>query len=100
MCFVPICNDHCPCTLSIVCVTLDFHFVPSRDVMFFGFEVDEGIDLMSFIKEPIIKCHFLTIDDKKIENVNKGGQKVNKHGELWVNYVYNEWRIFCGFNTN
>jgi hypothetical protein len=35
-----------------------------------------------------------------MENVNKGGQKINKHGELWANDVVNEWRIFCDFNTN
>ncbi len=100
MCFVPICNGHCFSTSFIVCVALDFHFVPSCDVMFLRFEVDEGIDLMYLVKYPILKCCFLTIDDKEMENVNKGGQKVSKHGELWANYVVNEWRIFCGFNTN
>lgn len=100
MCFVPICNGHCLSTSSIVCVALDFHFASSCDAMFFGFEVYEDIDFMSLIKEPILKCRFLTIDDKEMENVNEGGQKVSKHSELWVNYVFNERRIFCDFNTN
>jgi hypothetical protein len=85
---------------SIVCVALDSHFVFGCNIFFFGFEVDEGIDLVFLVIEPILKCHFLTIDDKEMENVNKGGQKVSKHGELWANYVVIEWKIFYGFNTN
>ncbi len=30
--------------------------------------------------------------------MNKGGHKVNKHVELWVKNVLNEWNVFHGFN--
>jgi hypothetical protein len=34
-----------------------------------------------------------------LKNVNKGGQKVTKHIELWAKNVFDEWKLFCGFDT-
>jgi hypothetical protein len=46
ICFVPMFNVLCPST-SVDSIASYFHFAPSCDVMFFGFEIDEGIDLQS-----------------------------------------------------
>jgi hypothetical protein len=35
---------------------------------------------------------FLDFDDKKLENVNKGGRIVSNHVELWVKNTFDEWR--------
>jgi hypothetical protein len=43
ICFVPMFNVLCPSTF-VVFITSYFHFAPSCDVMFFGFEIGEGID--------------------------------------------------------
>ncbi len=42
----------------------------------------EGVECESFIKEPLFKSHFLNIDKKEIENMNKGGWKTQNHVEL------------------
>jgi len=34
-----------------------------------------------------------------MKNVNKGGQRVSKHVELWAKNVFDEWKLFDGFNT-
>lgn len=46
ICFVPMFNVLCPSTL-VVSIASYFHFTPSCDVMLFGFEIGEGIDLES-----------------------------------------------------
>jgi hypothetical protein len=61
-CFVPMFNVLCPST-SIGSIASYFHFAPSCDVMFFGFEIGEGID-PEFPKPGNICC-FFAIDDKK-----------------------------------
>ncbi len=43
ICFVPMFNVLCPSTY-VVSIASYFHFAPSCDVMFFGFEIGEGID--------------------------------------------------------
>jgi len=47
-----------------------------------------------------MKICFLDINDKQMENVNKGGQKVSKHAKLWAKNAFNEWKVFCGYDTN
>ncbi len=42
----------------------------------------EGVECESLIKEPLLKSHFLNIDKKEIENMNKGGWKTHNHVEL------------------
>jgi hypothetical protein len=34
-----------------------------------------------------------------MKNVNKGGRRMNKHVELWAKNVFDEWKLFDGFNT-
>jgi hypothetical protein len=53
-----------------------------------AFEICEGIDLKSLIRELVLKCHFLEINNKKMENVNKGGRRVSKHDEQWVKNAF------------
>ncbi len=71
-----------------------FHFNPD-DVAFayfpliqvnvpLGNEVVGRIDYEFHDREPIPKSRFLEIDDKELENVNKGGQRMSKHIELWA----------------
>ncbi len=45
-----------------------------------------------------MKSCFLDIDDDEMENVNKRGWRVSKHAELWVKNVFDEWRVFCGYD--
>lgn len=76
-------------------------FFPSFRVMPFAFQLDEGtnlhfnhmasafeiceeINLVSIIsKKLVLKCHFFEIN-KEMENVNKGGRRVNKHDKRWA----------------
>jgi hypothetical protein len=62
-------------------------------------EIVERTDHESHVKELIPKFQFFKIDDKELENVNKGGQRVNKQTELWVKNAFDEWRLFCGFDA-
>jgi len=34
-----------------------------------------------------------------MKNVNKGGRRVSKHVELSAKNVFDEWKLFDGFNT-
>jgi hypothetical protein len=52
------------------------------DAMFYGSEVQKGIKPNSLVKYLIPKSQFLDIDEKEVDNVNKDGQKVNKHTKL------------------
>jgi hypothetical protein len=37
------------------------------------------------------------MDEKEIENINKGGCQASKHVELWARNVFDEWRVFSWF---
>jgi hypothetical protein len=50
--------------------------------MVFGSKLGEGTNLKFFIRD-VLKSHFLDFNEKEVENVNKGSQKVNNHVELW-----------------
>jgi hypothetical protein len=65
-----------------------------------AFNCGDGTNLDSLVKNPILKSHFLDIDKKEFENVNKGGRKVNKHVGLWTKNAFDEWKVFCGFDTS
>jgi hypothetical protein len=71
----------------------------SSDAMFFGSKAREGIKPNSPIKDPILKSQFLDIDEKEVHNVNKGGRRINKHGELWAKNAFDEWKVFHDFDT-
>ncbi len=51
-------------------------------MVFVAFDCGDGTNLDSLVKDPILKSHFLDIDEKELENLNKGGRKVNKHAKL------------------
>ncbi len=67
-----------------------FEFVGFKVIGFkvFGFEVAEGTDYESIVRELVLKSHSLDIDDNEMENVNKGGWRMNKHVELWAKNVF------------
>ncbi len=78
----------CPydCSLSFIC---DIVFVFSFDcklilicnicnVMVLGFEFGEGTNPKFLIKDLVLKSHILDLDEKEVENINKGGCKVSK----------------------
>ncbi len=71
----------------------------SNDAMFFRYETKEGIEPNSPIKDPILKNWFLDLDEKEVDNVNKGGRRINKHVELWAKNAFDEWKVFRGFDT-
>jgi hypothetical protein len=48
----------------------------------------------SFINHVIHKSQFLDFNERKLDNVKNGGQRANKHVELWANNAFNEWRKF------
>jgi hypothetical protein len=77
ICFVLMFDVHCPFTY-VVSIASYFHFDPSCDVMFFGFEIGEGINHESpKLGSLILKyMFFFAIDDKEMENVNKRFQKL------------------------
>ncbi len=62
-------------------------------------EVTKRIDYEFHVREPISKSRFLDIDDKELENVNKGGWRVNKHIKLWAMNMFDEWRLLRDFDT-
>jgi hypothetical protein len=63
------------------------------------FDIGERIDPNSSIKNLPSKSHFLDLDEKEVESVNKGGRKINKHVELWAKNVFDGWKIFHGLDT-
>lgn len=69
-------------------------------MVYVAFDCGDGTNLDSLVKDPILKSHFLAIDEKELENVNKDGRKINKHVELWTKNAFDEWKVFCGFNIS
>jgi hypothetical protein len=55
--------------------------------MAFAFEICEGINLVSLIRELVLKCCFFEIN-KEMENVNKAGKRGNKHNEQWAKNAF------------
>ncbi len=47
-----------------------------------------------------MKSHFFDIKDKEMENVNKGGWRMGKQTKLWAKNVFDQWRMFCGYDMN
>jgi hypothetical protein len=46
-----------------------------------------------------LKSQFFEMNDKELENVNKGSSKVSKHVKIRAMNVFNEWRPFRGFDS-
>lgn len=46
--------------------------------MVLGFEFEEGTDPKFLIKDLVLKSHILDLDEKEVENVNKGGWRASK----------------------
>jgi hypothetical protein len=69
-------------------------------MVFVAFDCGDGTNLDSLVKNPILKNHFLDIDKKKLENVNKGGRKVNKHVGFFMKNAFDKWKVFCDFDTS
>jgi hypothetical protein len=65
----------------------------------FGFKITRRINCEFHVRKPILKFWFIDIGDKKMENVNKGGQKLSKYTKLWAKNAFDEWKLFHGFNT-
>jgi hypothetical protein len=85
-----------PSTFTILPIVLNYKIIASNDAMCSGSDVGYGTNLKSPVIELILKSRFLLIDDKELENVNKGGQRANKHAKLWANNVFDKWRVFVG----
>jgi len=67
--------------------------------MVIGFHVGERTNHDSLIKDLPLKNHFLDLDEREVENVNKGGRRISKHVELWARNVFDDYNFFCGFDT-
>jgi hypothetical protein len=66
--------------------------------MVFVPEPREGIDLKSPIRHAL-KSHFLDLNEKEVENVNKGSQRISNDVKLWVKNAFDEWNFFCNLDT-
>jgi hypothetical protein len=75
LCSTPI-YEFCPFTFVVGPYAYHSCFPSSYDVMIFRFEVGEGTNLEFHVRKFILKCQFLAIDDKEMENVNKGLEKL------------------------
>jgi uncharacterized protein YkvS len=56
--------------------------------MVLGSNVGERINQNSLVRDLPLKSHFLDLDDKEVENVNKGGWRINKHAKLWARNAF------------
>jgi hypothetical protein len=56
--------------------------------MVIGFNVGERTNHNSHVKDFLPNSHFLDLDEREVENVNKGGWRINKHVELWVRNAF------------
>jgi hypothetical protein len=50
------------------------------------------------VRDLLMKNHFLDLDEREVENINKGCWRINKHVELWARNVFDEWRVFRGLD--
>jgi hypothetical protein len=64
--------------------------------MVIGPDVGERTNHDSHIRDLLLKNRFLGFNEKEVENVNKGGQRINKHVELWAKNVFDDYKFFCG----
>jgi hypothetical protein len=62
--------------------------------LFFDLKLVRGQTLSLLLKKNSINVFIFKINDKEMENVNKRGQKVGKHVELWVKNYFIEWKVF------
>jgi hypothetical protein len=52
------------------------------DAMFFRSKAEKGTKFDTHVRDLVLKSWFLDLDEKEVDNVNKGGRRVNKHIEL------------------
>jgi len=50
----------------------------SSDPMLSRFEIGEGMEFNYLIRDLVPKSWFLYIDEKEVDNVNKGGWRISK----------------------
>jgi predicted nucleic-acid-binding Zn-ribbon protein len=55
--------------------------------------------ISSYANDTCPKCRFLNIDEKSLQNVNKGGQRINKHVKMWAKNAFDKWWELWGFDT-
>jgi len=67
--------------------------------MVIGSNVGERTYRYSPVRDLPMKSHFLDLDEREVENVNKGGWRINKHVELWARNVFDEWKVFDSLDT-
>jgi hypothetical protein len=56
-------------------------------------------DCQSLVDEVCPKYQFLDVDERELENVDKGGCRASKHVELWAKNAFDGWRKFHGCDT-
>jgi hypothetical protein len=66
--------------------------------MVIGSNVGERTNRNSLVKDLLMKNHFLDLDEREVENINKGCWRINKHSELWARNAFDEWRVFSGLD--
>jgi len=67
--------------------------------MVIGSNVGERTYRYSHVRDLPMKSHFLDLDEREVENVNKKGWRINKHVELWARNVFDEWKVFHSLDT-
>jgi hypothetical protein len=67
--------------------------------MVIGFDVGEKTNHDSPIKDFPLKSHFLDLDEREVEHVNKRGQRIKKNVELWARNAFDDYKVFHGFDT-
>jgi hypothetical protein len=58
--------------------------------MVIGYDVGERTNNDSHINDLPLKSHFLDLDEREVENVNKGGRRISKHVELWARSAFDD----------
>jgi hypothetical protein len=67
--------------------------------MVIGSDVGERTNHDSPIRDFPLKNCFLDLVEREVENVNKGGQIISKHVELWARNAFDDYNFFHGFDT-
>jgi len=77
----------------------DWSFHSHFDVAIANFNVPHTFDYQFLVDEICCKSWFLDVDERELENVNKGGHRGNKHAKLWGKNKFKEWKKFHGYDT-
>jgi hypothetical protein len=82
---------------DVIVFSCNFVVHPNFEGILFIFNVGEGIDFEFLISELVSKSCFLEIDGKRMDNLNKGGQKMSKDVKLQTNNDIDEFNVFLWF---